>query len=96
MPQIPEDQPRSDRAAEASQSPVAPAPSPMTWDEIVAAVRSLPEPDDLTWDDVPAVAHLAALLGLFGGPSIDLEALKAASRQPHAEEEPDEQQGKQD
>lgn len=92
---MPEDQHEGERAAEASQTrPLA--QSPMTWDEIVAAARALPDPEDLTEDDVPAVAHLAALLGIFGAPPVDLEALMAESRQRKAQAEQDGRSGEND
>jgi hypothetical protein len=41
-------------------------PGPLTWEDIVAAVRDLPE--YITDEDIGTVAFLAGLLGVFGFP----------------------------
>jgi hypothetical protein len=44
-------------------------PGPLTWDDIVAAARALP--DRITEEDIGTVAFLAGLLGVFGFPEDD-------------------------
>ena len=48
---------------ESNPPPWFPSQSPLSWAEVIAAVRALPE--QITLEDIGTVAVLAAILGVF-------------------------------